>query len=279
MAKKHKKIWITKLIDYAQTVDRVWLITWGSIFVSFVILDAFFQTHYQGRDVFYELNLFGEKVDLEIIKNGTFIGVTILKYAGVFLSFIYAKRKFPKDYILQIALLFTLLADTILAIDHISILGVLVFCLAQYFHNARFAKIQPKTFAAWTVFLILLLMFGSFYNIGTMYVLAIIYGSSLIGNIILTWRWWRKALKFKKENSDREIVASTCAFFGFILFILCDINVGISYLATTGVIFFEIARFANFFAWFFYYPSQVLISNSSADFSSIIKKPKNNKNF
>jgi hypothetical protein len=54
---------------------------------------------------------------------------------------------------------------------------------------------------------------------------------------------------------------------------MCDINVAMSYLSVTGVIPFFIARFANFFAWLFYYPSQVLISNSSIITQKNRKKP------
>ncbi|MBQ6486187.1 hypothetical protein IJI76_00455 [Candidatus Saccharibacteria bacterium] len=258
-----KKIWISKLLDYARSIDRSWLITWSLIFISFIVLDSFFQTHFSGQDIFYDMNLFGKDLHFEVVKNGTFIGVTIIKYAGIVLSFIYAKVKFKRDYILQIALLFTLLADTILTLDSISELGVLAFCLAQYFHNARFAGMKPYAFIAWSVFLLLILMFGHFHHINNMYSLAIIYGTSLIANIILTYRWWRKSKKPWNKATDREIIASTCAFFGFILFILCDINVGISYLSVTGVLPLKLATFANFFAWMFYYPSQVLISNSS----------------
>ncbi len=262
MKKAEQKSCIRKVLDYATKIDMIWLVIWGTIFTSFVVLDSIFQTAYPGKDVYYNLPIGDTTHIVRVVGNGTFIGVTILKYIGIVLSFVYARKKFPKDYILQIALAFTLLADTILTFDQVSVFGVLAFCFAQYFHIARFAKVKPKFFIAWTLFIILFLIFGWLNQIPDMYILAMIYGSCLIGNISLTHRWWLKA-KSSKDSTDREVVASTCAFYGFVLFLMCDTNVALSYLSVTGVLPAFIARYVNFFAWLFYYPSQVLISNSS----------------
>lgn len=273
MRKKEEKFWLKKLLEYAVKIDMIWLVIWGTIFTSFVVLDTIFQSIYPGENVFYNLSLGDRIIHIQVVGNGTFIGVTLLKYIGIVLSFIYARRKFPKDYILQIALAFTLLADTILTFDQVSKIGVLMFCFAQYFHIARFAKIKPKYFVMWTLFLFSLLIYGRIYQIEEMYVLAFIYAISLSMNIILTRRWFKRVKK-NPESTDREIVASTCAMYGFILFALCDTNVALSYLSVTGVIPLAIARFANFFAWLFYYPSQVLISNSSVITAKRQKKQK-----
>ena len=273
MRKKSEKFWITKLLNYALKIDLIWLVIWGTIFVSFVVLDSIFQTAYPNENVFWRFTAGNTPVAIKVVSNGTFIGVTLLKYIGIVLSFIYARKKFPRDYVLQIALAFTLLADTILTFDQVSVFGVLAFCFAQYFHIARFAKIKPQAFISWTFFILILLVFGWYNRIPDMYILAFVYAISLSANIILTRRWFKKT-KNNNKSSDREIVASTCAMYGFILFAMCDTNVALSYLSVTGTLPFFIARYANFFAWLFYYPSQVLISNSSVitDKAKKIKK-------
>jgi hypothetical protein len=265
------KSWLKKVLDHITKIDMIWLVIWGTIFTSFVVLDSIFQTAYQGENVYWNFSFNDKPFLIKVVENGTFIGVTILKYTGIMLSFIYARKKFPKDHILHIALGFTLLADTILTFNSVSIFGVLAFCFAQYFHIARFAKIKPEAFIAWTIFVFSLIILGWYCEIPDMYVLAFIYMLSLSANIILTHRWW-KHVQNKKKPNDTEIVASTSAMFGFILFAACDTNVALSYLSVTGVLPIFVARYANFFAWFFYYPSQVLISNSSA----IITKTKRN---
>ena len=260
---KKKKLYVEKVLDYGTTIDRTWLTTWGTIFFSFVVLDFLFQSLYKGQNIFWDFNFLGFDAHLRVVSNGTFIGVTILKYLGIILTFLYARKKFPRDHVLQIALGFTLLADTLLMLDNVSPLGVFAFCLAQYFHLARFAKIKPTYFIAWSAFLFLLLVLGSLAHLEKMYVLATIYLFSLGLNVVLTYRWWKRVTKNPEKHNDRELVASTCAFFGFFLFACCDFNVALSYLSVTGSLPLELARFVNFFAWFFYYPSQVLISNSS----------------
>lgn len=278
---KKTKTWVIKVKDYITGIDRKWLITWGLVWVSFVSLDFYFQ----------------------FLRGEIFIGVTALKYSGVVLCFIYARKKFAEDYLLQIALLFTMLADTILMLNSVSEVGVLVFCMAQYFHIARFAGTGPLFFLGWNVLIIIFLFLGQSNNVPDMYILASIYFISLLCNIILTGRWWRRSkqglvaapvseegvtstntenqtdkrhfirniqkryLNLPPESREREIVASTCAFIGFILFLCCDLNVMCSYFSVTGVLSSSLTRYFNFFAWVFYYPSQVLISNSSIIFS------------
>ena len=260
---KKEKFWLKKLLDYTVKIDMIWLVIWGTIFVSFVVLDSIFQTAYPGKDVFWEFSLGDHPAMVKVIDNGTFIGVTVLKYLGIILSLAYARKKFPRDYLLQIALLFTLLADTILMLDNISVFGVLAFCFAQYFHIARFTKTNPQFFAGYSLSIILILMFGYFNHVPEMYMLALIYGACLFCNVILAYRWWKKIRTKPTDHTDREIVSATCAYYGFILFAMCDVNVALSYLSVTGVLPLFVARYVNFFAWFFYYPSQVLLSNSS----------------
>lgn len=272
-----RKLYVEKVIDYGKTIDRSWLTIWGVIFFSFVALDFIFQSRFANQNLYWDFTFFSKTYHLTLVYNGTFIGVTILKYLGILLSYLYARKKFPKDYILQIALAFTLLADTILMINNVDPIGVLAFCLAQYFHLARFAKIKPSYFIAWSGFLLFILAFGHLAKLDSMYSLATVYLFSITLNVVLTYRWWKR-IKTSESSNDRELVASTCAFFGFVLFALCDFNVALSYLSVTGTLPAQLARVANFLAWFFYYPSQVLISNSSIITEKPQKSRKKSKN-
>ncbi len=245
------------MFETIKKVDHIWLLIWCFIFFSFITLDLFFQICYNNKTVFYDFLFFGKIIHLPVIQSGTFIGVTILKYIGVVLNLVYARIKFPKDYLLQIALLFTLLADTILTINSVDTVGVLVFCFAQYFHLSRFASMRPSLFLVWNFFIVLFLIFGQINGIKDIYILAGIYLFSIISNFILSYRWTHHA------SSLREVIASHCALFGFFLFISCDFHVAISYLSVINVLPAFLVTPANFLAWFFYYPSQVLIANSS----------------
>ena len=87
-----------------------------------------------------------------------------------------------------------------------------------------------------------------------MYVVCCFYITALITNIIVSWRWYRQ---------DRNNLLAFLAVTGFTLFLACDICTGVSYLSRTAVLPAVLFAPANFFAWAFYYPSQIFISNSS----------------
>jgi len=86
-----------------EKLDRKWTAIWILIYAGFLISDALFEN---------------------------FFGTTVLKYTGIVLCVIYAIVKFKKDYFLELALGFTLLADTILAINNTAIIGgfCVLFC-------------------------------------------------------------------------------------------------------------------------------------------------------
>ena len=127
---------ITKLIPdlkRVKTVDWRWLFIWIVVYVSFLFLDIF-APH--------------------------FPGTALIKYAGIFLCLIYAYQKFHNDTLLIIALLFTLLSDTILIWTPYYIPGVYCFCFAQFFHITRLSKTQPKTLIGFFFIVFLLFVAG-----------------------------------------------------------------------------------------------------------------------
>ncbi len=224
---------INRLIKYLRKVDRVWLAIWIAIYGGFLTLG--------------------------LIMPPAWIGVTVLKYLGIVLVLFYAIKKFPKDHLLHLALLFTLLADTILALGKMDlyIYGVLVFCFAQFFHFTRLVSIRKphtKNLLFYFLIVVLTLFAGVFIErIQPIYVAGFIYGTTLIFNIFLAHSWYRR---------DQN-VPSSCAWYGFLLFIACDICVAFSYLSHAGILVSSVGPVADYLAWLFYYPSQILISNSS----------------
>jgi len=224
---------IKRLANYLRTIDRVWLIIWLTIYGGFLILG--------------------------LVMPPAWVGTTILKYSGIVLCLIYAIQKFPKDYLLHIALAFTLLADTILALGNLDlyVYGVFVFCFAQFFHFTRLVSINrphTKNFIAYFLIVVLTFFAGvSIVHIPAMYVICFIYAVTLLFNIFLAYRW----------HHHNHSVPATCAWYGFLLFILCDTCVAFSYLSHTGTLVAFIGPIADYLDWAFYYPSQILISNSS----------------
>ena len=213
-------------LAYLHRIDRTWLVTWACIYFGFLALG--------------------------ILIPG-FFGITVLKYTGIVLNLVYAIQKFPRDHLLQTALFFTLLADTILVIDNTSIIGVFVFYLAQFFHMTRLSKIRPINLLLYLSLIAILYLFSLYQHIPPIFAVCFIYAGSLIANIIFSFRWRKKS----------PGIQSNCGLAGFLLFGACDTCVGLSYLSYIRVLPYFIYAPANYFAWFFYYPSQLFIANSS----------------
>lgn len=206
--------------------DIPWLILWFLIYVGFLVLE---------------------------IITGKCLAVTILKYSGLVLCFLYALIYARKDTFLILALALTLVADGILAFDNVSELGAMVFIFVQLAHLLRFSAIRRTSPLIPILLAAFIMATGLVQNgIPLMFVLAMAYGVLIFTNIYEAWRWMRL---------DRNMVAR-CAFFGFILFFLCDLMVGISYITTTATLPHTVTIVTSYFAWLLYLPAQVLITLS-----------------
>lgn len=208
--------------------DRAWVVIWLLIFSSFILLDLLFP-----HLVFQS---------------------TVVKYAGIFLCVIYTWAKFGNDTLLCLAILMTLLSDTILMFLDAKTFGVFTFCFAQLFHALRLSGTPSRYILTYFVAVFMIFTFGVLQDIPPLYVLAFIYASNFVINIYLSWKWHRQ------EPSNLN---ASCCFWGMLLFIMCDICVGVGYLGSQGVVPAAIASLVSFFIFIFYYPSQVLLSNSS----------------
>ena len=222
--------------------DIPWLIIWLLIYLGFLILE---------------------------IITGKCLAVTILKYSGLVLCFLYVLIYARKDTFLVTAMLLTLIADGILVFNNVSEWGVLVFILVQVAHLLRFSAILRKTPLIPVLLTMLVTVVGLLQKeIPLMFILSMAYGVLMFANIYKAFCWCKL---------DRS-AASKCALFGFILFLLCDISVAFSYVTTTATLPHTITILASYFAWMFYLPAQVLItlSGKKRDFETeeILELPK-----
>lgn len=226
MGKRRKSL--TDALRKIPNIDRRWLIIWAIIYTCFLILDIF---------------------------RPNYMGATLIKYVGIFLCVVYAHQKFRRDHLLILALLFTLLSDTVLMwIPSAEIIGVFSFCFAQFFHTARFAQTTPKFLIIYFASIFTLFVFGVILGFPPIYCIAAVYAISLLMNVRLAYRW------HKTSPGDPHALYAAAGFF---LFVACDICVGLSYLAENAALPLAITPVISYFVWVFYYPSQVLISNSS----------------
>ncbi len=182
--------------------------------------------------------------------------LTVIKLGGIFLCLMYAWLTFPDDHLLQIALLVTLIADVLLAINNVSEFGVLTFLVSQVVHLLRLNS--PRIKGPLMIFVCLAAL-ALVLTIMIDYTLVVVttagcYFILLLANVVSALRWYSR---------DYHSIQAWCGVTGFLLFLCCDLWVGVSFLALNHLIHPVFYILANFFAWFFYYPAQVLISNSS----------------
>ena len=218
-----------RLFSYFKSIDKIWRMIWLFIFGGFVALDAFFPG---------------------------FFGITFLKLLGIGLCIIYVLQKHYEDRLLQLAFCATFIADLLLAVNNTSLFGVFTFSIAQFIHFARLKKLKRKYFlvigALIVIFFICIAAFGPY----SIVLMGAVYAFFLITNLILAREWYKTARGEKKNPAF-------CAWMGFILFACCDLCVAGSFFSGIHTLPFVFKRFFDFFAWVFYYPSQVLLSNSS----------------
>ncbi len=234
------KAWWTniKQIPY---LDVNWLIIWISIYLSFIFLDIAFP----GWPV-----------------------TSLLKYIGIFLCVVYVFTKYHSDLMLILALLFTFIADTILIWTSWTVAGVYIFSLAQLMHFLRLCKARLEYIFAWVAIASFVFAIAIIQGCIPIYAIAIIYTAILLSNFYLA------ANHFQHHKSDFK---ARCAYYGFASFVCCDICVTIRFLSLGGLITTTVIPVLEFWVWLFYYPSQVLIANSSTMPLSL-KVPKNLRN-
>ncbi len=224
-------IMIDKLqaIYWQQRFPSPWPAIWAWIFMAIIVLGIF-------------------------MPNSTII--TVIKLSGILLCLLYAYQSFPEDRLLQLALLCTFIADTILAINNIADGGLIFFLAAQLIHLYRLEPQRRRPIAIiFAIISVIAIASDLIFKFAPLiYVICAFYLQTIIMNIIVSWRWHR--------HHPKEPL-SLYSLIGFGLFLACDICVGISYLSLTGTFSPILYMPANFFAWFFYYPSQILVSNSS----------------
>lgn len=167
------------------------------------------------------------------------INSTYIKYISIIMCLIYALYNRKKNR--SIAMAFTLLADLFLLVlnSHYEI-GLLCFIVVQMTYLYFLGNINKGYFN------VFLLARGFFIMAGIL--ISLLYMKVTILNVLVIIYFFNLVF-----NAMQSYVCNQKMFFiGLLLFIFCDICVGIHNINTANNI-------ATFLMWIFYLPSQVLI--------------------
>ncbi|PJI08198.1 MULTISPECIES: lysoplasmalogenase family protein [Clostridium] len=192
-----------------------------------------------------------------------YTNTSFIKYIGILLclllSFLIGNDGYSKkdSTLLQFALILTALADLCLVILNKTIPGVFFFCLVQITYITRYSggKLHLKNIYT-IVILVILSVFTSKTYIhiidSRLLFIASIYAILLPYSVYTSYKTLKRKI-YPKDNCYLVSIAMT-------LFLLCDINVGIShtFLNHNGI--------STLLVWTFYLPSQVLLALSGYDF-------------
>jgi len=216
-------------------------------------------------------------IDLSIIK--AFALSSLLKYISIILCFLISSLIGNKyidrtdKLLLQLGLFFTLISDFFLLFTDYFTIGVGVFSIVHIIYTIRYEKnrIKPVLIKFTVIFLIIIityLMLSFFFiEIELLFAIAFFYAISILNSVIKAI----KACKYELfPNPNKYLIA-----FGMALFLLCDINVGIFNItrmaySSNGIINL-LYSISGVLMWFFYLPSQVLLSLSGFDFKHLHK--------
>lgn len=184
---------------------------------------------------------------------------------------------FPPSIFFKGALLFTVAADYCLLITNYYFMGVLSFIIVQQFYGICLditgSLQKEKRKIPFIPFLIrffvqVILTFGVTIvlerigvSIDALLIITVLYFISIVTN---TFRAVWEAFHYDKDRKDRKY--NILFAVGMVLFILCDLNVGLFHLADYIVMSKEKYEFldqlSSILMWMFYAPSQVLITLS-----------------
>lgn len=197
---------------------------------------------------------------------------TLLKFISITGCFIFVFISFIKNkengLVLMLAILsFTVLADIFLLFYQKYETGILAFIIVQILYSLEIKRINKDNCKKYmlevltVVFTwnIVILILKNKNLLTPTVVIASLYFIIFSMNVIKSWI-------VVVRNKNRSAFELNLAF-GLLLFYLCDINVALNNVDAINVgmpgVFATFAKYAGVLMWFFYLPSQVILSINS----------------
>ncbi|MDR7871454.1 MAG: lysoplasmalogenase family protein [Tissierellaceae bacterium] len=190
-----------------------------------------------------------------------YLSSNVMKFMSIFLCLLISiissplKRQSRNVFLLQLGLIFTTMADYIFLIhgDDLSI-AIGLFSIVQIIYSLRYREGNEEIrilryVIIYLVILITYKTFERFYEIDELIAISIFYSICLISSV-------RDALWLYKNNMQQY--KNRVILLGMMLFLLCDINLGLNYILGEKIFSISI--------WTYYLPSQILLALSGSGF-------------
>ncbi len=152
-------------------------------------------------------------------------------------------------FLLRVGLFLTIVADFFMVYLDKNAIGIFFFCMVQITYAIRYdRKGALITAKALTCMIGTVLIVATIFRPDGLYILGAVYSVCLGTSVYKALALWRKGY-YPARNKWLINV-------GMILFLLCDINVALSYTLGNRIFFALI--------WIFYLPSQILLVTSGS---------------
>ncbi len=237
--------------------------------ISFNVFDKLKKDKSQLLFIILQLIMYISFMSLDIINYELYQISNLLKFSSIVLCFLYVsnslKHRMNKrdSYILLFAMFFTMISDWFILIRDSYTLGLVTFIIVQFLYFIRIHVYNKTRYAFMLVIrngiistFVIFIMIKNNIKLEMLLSLAIVYFITFLFNI------FDSSIIFIKHRKKEF------SFFllGLVLFSLCDINVGLynlmNFIQVNHKLFETIYSISFLGMWFFYLPSQVILSIS-----------------
>lgn len=217
------------------------------------------------------------------LRGGYYIVSSYIKYLILILCLLYVfinydRTRKHRSNCLILGLTFTIIADYyLLLLGYNFEYGIGAFIIVQQIYGCILdcslrlvcGSIVKRLLLQLSItFFITIYLYSLDFKIELIVVLSIFYFISILMN---TFRAIKASIIYKEDRNNILFAI------GMILFVICDINVGLfnlsDYLDISATTIITIIRLSSVMMWLFYAPSQVLIALSNGSFGTMHKTP------
>ena len=212
-------------------------------------------------------------LSIQVYEIDFFVSANMLKLSSVVLCLTISIVSSPlgkqskNTFLLQLGLIFTIMADYIFLIhndDYIFAIGL--FSMVQIIYSLRYREGNEaeRVMGFIIIYLLIVILYKlvnkNLADIDFIIFIGIFYGICLITSLREAWGLY----KDDPYNSSNKMI-----LFGMVLFLLCDINLGLNYIfnqvQASSYILNLIRSISSISIWVYYLPSQILLSLSVTD--------------
>lgn len=226
--------------------------------------------------LFLEILLYCGFLYIDITQKASFTLSAYLKFSGILLCLLYALfMPFREEYkadgvILKTALFFTVISDLFLLLLDRYQTGMVTFCIVQSLYLIRLGLWRNQTDLTEGAGRIIKHFIRNAMVTAVILIVLIVAQVEMEGLILISCFYFISILF---NTGDSVLIAARSRVknrvlyaFGMILFLLCDINVGLfnlsDFITVNGNWFSTLYNFSSIAMWMFYLPAQVIITLS-----------------